>query len=453
MAFTPLGTPAVTPQDSHFQQILPEYTIPGAYLSPLTSPALQAQSAIQHQHAQDYYTNPSTAANSTATSPMDPNPDVDMMGEPLSLNEATRKQPRGKAQQPRSIGPTARVRQSPIVKPLQKRKSTLSSVIPPKELDALLRNSRQSQPLSAGAVSNYSSEHPGPDSISPEPLSESLMGPPPKPRSAKPSPVITGQHHSAPPSANPNSAAPATPASLMSIKKGQQQQYNHNGLSGPHSAHPLAQTHRESSFEDFSLPPAVDLPDAQPFTQSEVSPSIAADLTPRLNARGTPSTFPQGTPASFSIASQPQSATSSPSLTGLRSPAIAGTPNFGGRKADGKVANGKKRGSVQLSGSALVSPAIRPKVSPSIKPLLPEGGMYCISDVVNETILTVTLQHLSLIHSMHFFLHQSPTTLICWKALFYQVSRIRIRYHRACLLSVPHTRSPSKVAATVSTKH
>jgi hypothetical protein len=42
MAFTPLVSPAVTTRDSTFHPIL-EYTIPGAYFSPLTSPALHAQ--------------------------------------------------------------------------------------------------------------------------------------------------------------------------------------------------------------------------------------------------------------------------------------------------------------------------------------------------------------------------------------------------------------------------
>lgn len=41
--------------------------------------------------------------------------------------------------------------------------------------------------------------------------------------------------------------------------------------------------------------------------------------------------------------------------------------NKGGR------ATSKKRGSVSTTNSAMVSPALRPKVSPSIKPLLPEG--------------------------------------------------------------------------------
>jgi hypothetical protein len=36
----------------------------------------------------------------------------------------------------------------------------------------------------------------------------------------------------------------------------------------------------------------------------------------------------------------------------------------------------KKRGSV--SNNNLVSPALRPKISPSIKPLLPEGGEFYI---------------------------------------------------------------------------
>lgn len=40
----------------------------------------------------------------------------------------------------------------------------------------------------------------------------------------------------------------------------------------------------------------------------------------------------------------------------------------------GARATSRKRGSISTSNSGLVSPALRPKVSPSIKPLLPEGA-------------------------------------------------------------------------------
>lgn len=42
MSFTPLVSPAVTPLETHFP-VDTQFTVPGAYFSPLTSPALHAQ--------------------------------------------------------------------------------------------------------------------------------------------------------------------------------------------------------------------------------------------------------------------------------------------------------------------------------------------------------------------------------------------------------------------------
>lgn len=385
MAFTPLVSPAVTPQDSHFQQVIPEYTTPGAYFSPLTSPALQAQNATQHPHhhqyAQSYYTNPSTANSSLATSPVDLNLDVDMLGDALSLPEPARKSKR-KAAGPRSAGPSARVRQSPIVKPQKRKNPSLSSVIPPKTVTDLLHGNLRSQPHSAGLVAINpfadSSGGSGAESVSPEPLSESIMGPPPKPTSSAQSPAIAGQSQSAPPSTNGNGAVPATPGSIMHLK-GQKASMQMNSTQIPHSAHPLAQTHSEiSNLDELVLPPAADTSrPPKSVTGGDVTPSTSADATPRLNARKTPKLGPLSTPSSAALQNLPQSAISSPSMSAMASPVTAATPSSFGRKPDaksGKVVN-KKRGSVG-AGSALVSPALRPKISPSIKPLLPEGGKF-----------------------------------------------------------------------------
>ncbi|GAB7354415.1 hypothetical protein MBLNU459_g4908t1 [Dothideomycetes sp. NU459] len=392
MAFTPLVSPAVTPQDSHFQN-LPEYTIPGAYFSPLTSPALQAQNGSQQQsqqtrpqsqpqsqpqydhHMQGYYTNPSTAGSSLATSPVDLNMDVDMMNEGLSLPEPARKM-RRKAQTPRSSGPSTRVRQSPIVKAQKRKSTTLASIMPAQEVNRTLREV-QSQPGSAGLLRNQPfHDSSGTESISPEPLSEAVMGPPPRPASSVHSPALHGQSQSAPASAcfNASSVGPATPASLMSLERAQQRNGVHVGNGGSHSAHPLAQSHNDlSTLDEFELPPAARCSDPPVLDRIQTNvPTTSAEATPRLAAsRKTPKLGPLSTPAS---ALSSQSAISSPSLSAIISPITASTPgSFTGHKSDRSGKNGKKRGSVGAS-SVLVSPAIRPKISPSIKPLLPEGA-------------------------------------------------------------------------------
>lgn len=377
MAFTPLVSPAVTPQESHFQT-LPEFTIPGAYFSPLTSPALQAQNGQQHQLPQHqhphpmpgYYTNPSTAGSSLATSPVDLNMDIDMMGDGLSLPEPARKT-RKKTQVPRSAGPSSRVRQSPIVKAQKRKSTTLSSVIPPQELNTVLREV-QSQPGSAGLLKNHHfADSSGTESISPEALSEAVMGPPPRPASSMHSPALQGQSHSAPCSASmtASSLGPATPASLMSLERAQQLNGGRPLTAGSHSAHPLAQSHEVAMLDDFELPPAVAVPHRPILDRIETNPpTTSAEATPRMAAfRKTPKLGP----------SSCQSITSSPALSAIASPSSAMTPGtFAARKADNSKSGknvSKKRGSIGAS-SVLISPAIRPKISPSIKPLLPEGG-------------------------------------------------------------------------------
>ncbi|KAK3066759.1 hypothetical protein LTR53_016754, partial [Teratosphaeriaceae sp. CCFEE 6253] len=212
IAFTPMVSPAGTPQ-YHMQ---PEFAVPGAYFSPLTSPMLHAQTA-QHgqQHPQGFYTNPSTAPSSNATSPIDLNVDVSLP-ESAALEQA--KKPRKKAATPRSGGLSARVRQSPITK-AQKRKSSsmLSSVVPVSDVDVIMSEIQKSatdQPAAAGLqiplAFNTSSED---GSISPEPLSESLMGPPPRPGSSvTQSPALGAQRQ--------DGNLAATPKSLLSSKGG-----------------------------------------------------------------------------------------------------------------------------------------------------------------------------------------------------------------------------------------
>lgn len=112
--------------------------MPGAYFSPLTSPALNAQ-PHQHAHSQ-LHSQASTSASSTGHSPIDI--DMDMLGEPALVQPAEqRRSLRTKRNPPRASNPASRVRQSPIVKP-GRRKPTVSMQLPPKEVSELMQEAR-----------------------------------------------------------------------------------------------------------------------------------------------------------------------------------------------------------------------------------------------------------------------------------------------------------------------
>jgi hypothetical protein len=87
--------------------------------------------------------------------------------------------------------------------------------------------------------------------------------------------------------------------------------------------------------------------------------------TPRLSARKTPKLNPLSTPGG-TMSGRP-----SPMLDPMSTPTSPAFSMANGKKDPKLARNPKKRNSVS---SNLVSPALRPKISPSIKPLLPEGG-------------------------------------------------------------------------------
>lgn len=369
IAFTPMVSPAGTPQ----YNIPPEFTTPGAYFSPLTSPMLHAQNQQQQAHLQQqqqqqqqgYLTNPSTAPSSHTNSPIDPNADIDMLADGMQLPDSAGLQPRKsrrKIATPRGASTGSRGSQSQPHR-VQKRKSTTSSAnVPTTNGDNMPQRTLRSQPSSTGLhVSQFDSS--GTESISPEPLSESLMGPPPRPGSSlTQSPALAGQPKSG------GVGAAATPKSLLTMRGSQQ------SVNGQQSNMGLQDT---GGLDDFSLPEAVSFPDTASkhsrrpsLTQINTQMSPSDDNTPRLSARKTPKLGPLSTPAS----ARASSALASPSAIG--SPLAGSTPAaiLKDRK-DGKGGRSKqKRGSMSANGSKMVSPALVPKISPSIKPLLPEGS-------------------------------------------------------------------------------
>ncbi|RAR09221.1 phosphorus acquisition-controlling protein [Stemphylium lycopersici] len=333
VTFTPLVSPAVTPHDARFQ--IPDFTVPGAYFSPLTSPALNAQ---PHQYAHQQSQN-TTSGSSTGHSPIDV--DMDMLGEPaMATQEQGRRSLRStnKKNVPRTNS-SGRVRQSPIVKP-NRRKATVSSLIPPKEITELMQEARSSRTSSHGLDVPRTRESSETDSISPEPML-SEMRPPPKPGSLTASPPVMAQRSS-------QNGTPATPASLMRI----QPSPDFNGSEQP-----------MPMLEDLTLPEAsLDRPGLSRL--DTVARDEEAD-TPRLSARKTPKLNPLSTPGG------PMSGRPSPMLDAMSTPTSPAFSMTNGKKDIKVPRNPKKRNSVS---SNLVSPALRPKISPSIKPLLPDGG-------------------------------------------------------------------------------
>ncbi|KAK5111098.1 hypothetical protein LTR62_005297 [Meristemomyces frigidus] len=373
IAFTPMVSPAGTPQ----YHVQPEFAVPSAYFSPLTSPMLHAQNA-QHQHAQQqgYYTNPSTAPSSNAASPLAPaTQDVDILGDGLNLPESLTsrlKKSKRKVATPRSIATGAKYRQLPTTKPQKRKSSTLlSSLMPTSDLDSIMAEGQRSgrpQPGSAGlqipAAFKSSSED---GSISPEPPSDSVMGPPPRPGSSMTqSPSLTAQQQEAKAAA---AGKPATPKSLLSGGATNRQ------IDGS-AQQALQSLDGSRGLEELQLPeaaagPSLQRPILSQIDTTHVPDEVGQDETPRLTARKTPKLGPTCTPSSM----RPLSAVASP--MGMMSPTSATTPGglLKDKKGDMKaVRGGKKRGSNSTTSGSMASPALRPRISPSIKPLLPEGS-------------------------------------------------------------------------------
>lgn len=344
-SFTPLVSPAVTPHEVRYQ--LSDFTtVPGAYFSPLTSPALNAQSHHQAQPHPSHASQYTTSGSSTGTSPVDVEMDLGEAAMPQSQPEPGRKLRSNKRAAPRSTNSSARVRQSPIVKP-GRRKATVSSLIPPKEVSELVEEAQRSKsrPSSSGLEVPRSCDSSELSSVSPEPLTE--MGPPPKPGSVSNSPAIFAQSNKQ----NGPELSPATPASLMRLQKSP-------SFGVPSDVPP--------PLDDLLLPEAsLERP---PLSRLDTTLHDDDQSTPRMHARKTPKMTPLSTPSGpVALSGRP-----SPMLSAVASPTSPAFFSSGGKRLEPKTArNTKKRNSVS---STLVSPALRPKISPSIKPLLPDGG-------------------------------------------------------------------------------
>ena len=366
MIFTPLVSPAVTPLDTQFQY--PDYAAPTDVFSPLTSPALRAQNQPA-QHS--VYGAVRGSDTSNTTSPIDPS--LELSTPATGSAAASLRKSKRKTSSSSTKNPARAVRQSPAMKPQNRKKQPSSTVIPPKGITGIIEEARKSTPANNAHHTAdgklhfpYSQDSSGPDSVSPEPLSEILMPPPatPKSSSASRSPYLNAKQngHQAAPLQGPN-GEPATPASLMKIHN---EAGKANGINRPTSSlkeqTALAEADMEQIMEDIVLPEP-----AKTTRKPILKPINTADAN--IN-QSTPNKAGRKTPKS-GHASAPVTANTS----ALPSPQLVTSPtNIGNTKrADSKLKGRDPKHRTSQS-SIHVSPALRPKISPSIKPLLPDGG-------------------------------------------------------------------------------
>lgn len=366
MIFTPLVSPAVTPLDTQFQY--PDYAAPADAFSPLTSPALRAQNqAVQ----QSVYGAVRGSDTSDTTSPIDPS--LEFSAPATGSTAASLRKSKRKTSSSSTKIQARAVRQSPAMKPQNRKKQPSSTVIPPKEVSGIIEEARRSsqtnntQQKADGKLHlPYSQDSSGPDSVSPEPLSEILMPPPatPKSSSASRSPYLHAKQngHQAGPLQDTN-GEPATPASLMKIRK---QAGKVNGMNRSTSSlkeqTALAEADMEQIMEDIRLPEPTSTSRKPALKPINTAGANLDQSSQTMGARKTPKCGPASAPITTNT-----SAFSSPQL--VASPTSAGAI----KRVDSRMKSRdpKKRNS---QGSVHVSPALRPKISPSIQPLLPEGG-------------------------------------------------------------------------------
>ncbi|KAH6649985.1 helix-loop-helix DNA-binding domain-containing protein [Chaetomium tenue] len=258
------------------------------------------------------------------------------------------------------------IKQSPISKPLRRRTTTTPS-LNAQVLSELAESAERNQdpqllptPMMQTSSSSTTGITDSEDSVSPEALNDTTpvdMPPPPIPksRSARPSPYIAPQASAVPSSLQPprpGIASPATPASLMKLSSPS------NGSAGARAD--SQEAIETDQIETFELPESANfLNRATPSSNNAPTPTQSSQ---DRGSSKTPSLAPIASP-SLAKPSGTSSATQSPQL-------LAGS-GFGSRKTPQLLPRGsKKRGSVS---SIPVSPALRPKISPSIKPLLPGG--------------------------------------------------------------------------------
>ncbi|KAJ5833187.1 hypothetical protein N7474_001498 [Penicillium riverlandense] len=350
--YTPLVSPAMTPLENQFR--LPEYTIPGEYFTPLTSPALEAQNANQsnnsgypfhHRQVSDVGFVPTSAESN-------PLPGTSSPSSPHIIRKSGRRRPSTSRVTGRS-----KVKQSPSIRAQQRKKSTLS--MNSEELfNNLDKELNTHKPLNHDVCSLQASsnEGSGQDSVSPEPLSEPLMPPPALPPPRR-SPAIAPQHSRSQP------AGAATPATLMRLRSQHSPDPSDQFTGQAQLAPP---EYQDEVMEDISLPEAA-TPSQRPrpkvsrvdtaIRSNTISPANSANATPTLELRSTST----DQPPSWAMAPSPRTVIPSPSGPVPKKSDSSATP----------VSNRKR----QSLSTTHASPQLRPKISPNIQPLMRGDGM------------------------------------------------------------------------------
>ena len=367
MVFTPLVSPAVTPLDTQFRRV--EHQAPGESFSPLTSPALAGRTSTAPKSS-----TLRSSDTSDTTSPVDLNTDAAALPD-YSNTGPVRKSRRKTMPTPKSASRS--VKQSPIMKSRGRRKQGSTSKLTPKEISTIMENAEQTKLTGVTPVTTALGNLPLPcssqdssevDSVSPEPLSEVLMPPPATPRSnsAGKSPHISAQQTDGSLAATKSKKEPATPASLMRIQRQKsravaKQQSGSNLGEGAS----MAETGTEQILDDIALPGPAKTSSRPVLSPIDTSNANDSEVTPTLSARKTPKT----------TASAPLTATgfrfSSPQVGDVASPGGSILPS---KRSDPSRPSGRDSKKRHGNSSSQVSPAIRPRISPSIKPLLPDGG-------------------------------------------------------------------------------
>lgn len=296
-------------------------------------------------------------------------PDIDM-GDIGAGNAGATRKTRKRPSNPRSDGANPKIRSSPLSKAQSRRKSALSSVLPSDGSEESAGRNSRDYLLSTLTTESQHPHGSSTESISPEPLSEAIMGPPQKPASAMQSPAISAKSQS--PRLGGRSAGQrpsvATPASLMRIPQTRSSRDSPLELAQRYGGAAASSYLQENVLDDLTLPESATTT-LYSSTRSDDEAS-SPEGTPKFSARKTPKIGPLSTPSGSAPASasiQPRMTPNSTALNSLSTTSVTSAA----RKSDSRSRN-KKRGSI--SSSVLVSPALRPKISPQIKPMVSEGG-------------------------------------------------------------------------------
>lgn len=362
MTFTPLVSPAVTPLDAQFHY--PEFAVPGEYFSPLTSPALEAQNSGGPPPMCGAQPRSDT---SDTTSPIDMNIDFNA---PMTTSGSSSVRKSKKRNPSNSKSSNRSVRQSPSMKPQSRKAKVSSAIIPPKEVSGIIQSAQKSKRLTMSAaalttlVLPQSQDSSEAGSISPEPSSDILMPPPATPRSnsASKSPYLLAQHSGLQtvPNAATNGEA-ATPASLMKICKPNGQGCN---VQQQHTCSRKQSDHvggMEQVMKDIVLSAPMKAGVKPILTPLDTSNAEHTRTTTTAASHPIYLHGSHGSPAAI------HSLLLSPQIPSATSPISASSH----KRTDSR---GGARESKKRNTSIQVSPALRPKMSPNIKPLLPEGG-------------------------------------------------------------------------------